>query len=293
MPSTTPSTHPMPQVRGSSKQACRRSAFYLPKANSQFNRKPTVSGLIPALTPGNHCLKLTPTTCTRSMSSHSQLSLSQFNRWLIYPFSTLIQPVPTHTTLNQPKYPLRPPLCDLPTDDSPWQRQRRYQPTPKVERTSGTSLFLWKKPCPGLICPDLWGELTAQCSGPHQTEHVVSGPPVLGGNNRAAETRTLAGLLRVSSTASAGTHPYQRQNCGQFGVSPEIFFVDASSTQAKPFVLKDLNRLRRSVVTSVITPSLVTPQAYIKSMPQPRYNFAACGAAQIPVWTTVCAASRF
>ena len=172
MPSTTPSTHPMPQVRGSSKQACRRSAFYLPKANSQFNRKPTVSGLIPALTPGNHCLKLTPTTCTRSMSSHSQLSLSQFNRWLIYPFSTLIQPVPTHTTLNQPKYPLRPPLCDLPTDDSPWQRQRRYQPTPKVERTSGTSLFLWKKPCPGLICPDLWGELTAQCSGPHQTEHA-------------------------------------------------------------------------------------------------------------------------
>ena len=214
-------------------------------------------------------MKLTPTTCTRSLFNRSQLSLSQLNQWLIYPFSTLIQPVLTHTTLNQPKYPLRPPLCDLPTDASPCQRQSRYQPPLKVERTSGTSLFLWKKPCPGLICPDLWGELTAQCSGPHQTEHVVSGPPVLGGNNRAAETRTLTGLLRVSSTASAGTHPYQRQNCGQFGVSPEIFFVDASSTQAKPFVLKDLNRLRRSVVTSVITPSLVTPEAYPKPRPHP------------------------
>ena len=214
-------------------------------------------------------MKLTPITCTRSMSSYSQLPLSQLHQWLIYPFSTLIQPVLTHTTLNQPKYPLRTPLCDLPTDDSPCQRQSRYRPTPYVERTSGTSLFLWKKPCPGLICPDLWGELTAQCSGPHQTEHVVSGPPVLGGNNRAAETRTLAGLLRVSSTASAGTHPYQRQNCGQFGVSLEKYPVDASSTQANPFVLKDLNHLRRSVVTSRKIPRLVTPQAYMKSMPHP------------------------
>ena len=181
MPSTTPSTHPMPQVRGSSQnRLAQPSAFdSFPRTSvSRFRaRNLPVSGLIPALTPGNHCLKLPPTTCTQKhVHNRSQLSLSQLNQWLIYPFSTLIQPVPTHTTLSQPKYPLRPPLCDLPTDDSPWQRQSRYQPPPKVERTSGTSLFLWKKPCPGLICPDLWGGLTAQCSGPHQTEHVVSGP---------------------------------------------------------------------------------------------------------------------
>ena len=202
-------------------------------------------------------------------SSHSQLSLSQLNQWLIYPFSTLIQPVPTHTTLSQPKYPLRPPLCDLPTDDSPWQRQSRYQPPPKVERTSGTSLFLWKKPCPGLICPDLWGGLTAQCSSA-LLRQSASCPraTVLGATFSAAGGPCPYGITTAGQHCPAGTYPYRGKR-RLSASSLDNFPVDAWSTQANPFVLKDLNRLRRSVVTSVITPSLVTPEAYMKPRPHP------------------------
>ena len=212
MPSTTPFTHPMPQASDSSQPAYQRSAFHLPKANSKFNRKPTGSGLIPALTPGNRFLKLTPTTCTRSLFSYSQLSLSQLNQWLIYPFSTLIQPVLTHTTLNPLISPLRPPLCDLPTDDSPCQRQSRYQPTPYVERTSGTSLFLWKKPCPGLICPDLWGVWTAQCSSA-LLRQSASCPraPYSGPLSAPLGDRVLTELPRPASTVRQGrTHTEEK-----------------------------------------------------------------------------------